>query len=60
MCQLVAASPLRQSIRGYLLVEDQAVHVKVELPWLLAVLAGPVKREVERHGRRLLTSQAAE
>jgi putative polyhydroxyalkanoate system protein len=49
-----ALSALGQSICGYLLVEDHAVHVEVELPWLLAMLAGPVKREVERQGRQLL------
>src|SRR4051794_9918048 len=37
-----AASAMGQSIRGHALVEDQAVQVEVELPWLLAMLAGPV------------------
>jgi Putative polyhydroxyalkanoic acid system protein (PHA_gran_rgn) len=45
---------LGQSIAGRLDVDDQAVHVEIDLPWLLAMLAGPVKRQVEDRARRLL------
>jgi putative polyhydroxyalkanoate system protein len=47
-------SAVGQSITGFLVVEDQAVQVEVELPWMLALLAGTVKERVEQQGRRLL------
>jgi hypothetical protein len=43
---------LGQSITGWLDVHDQAVHVAIDLPWLLARLAGPVRRQVEDKARR--------
>ncbi len=48
-------SALGQSIRGNLVVGDHAVDIAVELPWLLAMLAGPVKKQVEREGHLLLS-----
>jgi Putative polyhydroxyalkanoic acid system protein (PHA_gran_rgn) len=45
---------LGQSIAGRLDVDDHSVHVEVDLPWLLAMLAGPVKRQIEDKARRLL------
>jgi hypothetical protein len=45
---------LGQSITGRLDVDEQAVHVAIDLPWLLALLAGPVRRQVEDKARRLL------
>jgi Putative polyhydroxyalkanoic acid system protein (PHA_gran_rgn) len=45
---------LGQSITGRVDVDDQAVHVAIDLPWLLALLAGPVRRQVEDQARRLL------
>ncbi len=48
-------SALGQPISGHLLVEDQVVHVDVELPWLFAMLGGAVKHQVECHGHKLLS-----
>jgi hypothetical protein len=45
---------LGQSITGCLNVDDQAVHVEVDLPWLLALLAGPLRRQIEDKASRLL------
>jgi putative polyhydroxyalkanoate system protein len=51
-------SALGQPIRGNLVVGDQAVDIEVDLPWLLAMLAGPVKQRVEREGHLLLNGPA--
>lgn len=48
---------LGQSITGRLDVDDQAIHVAIDLPWLLALLAGPVRRQVEDKARRLLAGR---
>jgi Putative polyhydroxyalkanoic acid system protein (PHA_gran_rgn) len=48
-------SILGQPIRGHAVVEDQVVHLEVELPWLLAMLAGPAKLRVDQQGRKLLS-----
>jgi putative polyhydroxyalkanoate system protein len=53
-----AVSAAGQSIRGFLVVADHAVDIEVELPWLLAMLAGPVKQRVECEGRLLLSGPA--
>jgi putative polyhydroxyalkanoate system protein len=45
---------LAQTLTGWAFVEDQAVRLEVELPWMLAVLAGPVKHRIEQQGRNLL------
>jgi putative polyhydroxyalkanoate system protein len=47
-------SAMGQSITGFLVIEEQAVQLEVELPWMLAMLAGPVKDRVQQEGRRLL------
>ena len=49
---LVAA--VGQSITGTLLVAEQDVHLEVALPWMLAMLAGAVKKQIEQRGRELL------
>jgi putative polyhydroxyalkanoate system protein len=43
-----------QSINGQLFVEDQVVRLDVVLPWILAMLANPVKQMIEQNGRNLL------
>ena len=48
-----------QFISGRLDVEDQAVRVEVDLPWLLAALAGALKPQIENQGRRLLAGPKA-
>ncbi len=50
-----AVSAVGQSINGHLVVEEQAVQVEVELPWLLAMLAGAIKQQLEDRGKKLLT-----
>ena len=43
-----------QSLSGTLRVAEQNVHLEVALPWMLALLAGTVKAQLEREGRKLL------
>jgi hypothetical protein len=43
-----------QDITARALVEERTVEVAVALPWMLALLAGRVRREIERHARQLL------
>lgn len=43
-----------QSISGTLRVAEQDVHLEVALPWMLALLAGTVKKQIERQGHKLL------
>ncbi len=49
-----SAGAMGQTIKGHLTVDDQAVHVEVELPAFLAMLAGTVKQTIEQQGRHLL------
>jgi putative polyhydroxyalkanoate system protein len=41
-------------ITGAAQVEDRAVHLEIDLPWLLSALAGPIKQSIEQNGRKLL------
>ncbi len=47
-----------QSVSGTLRVAEQDVHLEVALPWMLALLAGTVKKQIERQGHKLLGHQA--
>ncbi len=47
-----------QRVTGRAFVEDEQVRVEVVLPWLLAALAGAVRRGVEERGRLLLGQRA--
>jgi putative polyhydroxyalkanoate system protein len=47
---VVIASP----VSGKLQVEEQVVQVEVDLPWLLAALAGSVQQAIESNTRQLL------
>jgi hypothetical protein len=49
-----AVSAAGQHIKGFLVVEERAVQIEVELPWLLAMLGNAVKEQLERQGGRLL------
>ena len=49
-----AVRSMGQSITGRLTVDDQMLHLTVALPWLLRMLAGSVKRQLEHQGRLLL------
>lgn len=42
-----------QNITANALVEEQTVEVVVVLPWMLALLAGRVRGELEQHTRQL-------
>ncbi len=50
------ASALGQTLTGQVFVEDKVVRLEVVLPWMLAVLAGVVKQQIEQRGRHLLES----
>ena len=47
-----------QTVTAKALVEERTVEVSVALPWMLALLAGRVRGEVERHACRLLQPPA--
>jgi putative polyhydroxyalkanoate system protein len=49
---LVAA--MGQSVNGTLLVTDRTVDLDIALPWMLSMLAGAVKKQIETQGRNLL------
>jgi hypothetical protein len=48
-----------QTVSGQLFVEDHAVRLEATLPWLLAMLAGPLQRRIEAQGREALANKAA-
>jgi hypothetical protein len=48
-----------QSISGRLAVEDHAVLLEATLPWLLAMLAGPLHQRIEQQGRAALENRSA-
>jgi putative polyhydroxyalkanoate system protein len=50
------AVALGQTLTGQVFVEDKVVRLEVVLPWMLAVLAGVVKQQIEQRGRELLES----
>lgn len=43
-------------ISGKAYVEDRAVRVEVELPWILSTLAGGMKKSIEHEGRKALSA----
>ncbi|MEM9732413.1 MAG: polyhydroxyalkanoic acid system family protein [Pseudomonadota bacterium] len=43
-----------QSLKGRLDVADNHVHVEVDLPWLLAKLAGPIREKLTKGTQVLL------
>lgn len=50
-----SASAMGQSLAGNLTVEDQAVRIEIELPWLVAMMAGKIKQQIEQRGTHLLS-----
>ena len=50
----LSASSMGQAITGRIEVKEKTVEIEVDLPWVLAMLAGRVKGEIEREGRKLL------
>lgn len=51
---LFQGKALGQTVRGHLDVLDEAVHIEIELPSLLAALAEKIAARLEKEGRRLL------
>jgi putative polyhydroxyalkanoate system protein len=49
---LVAA--MGQSISGTAAVGEQTVDLDIALPWMLSLLAGSVKKQIEQQGHKLL------
>jgi hypothetical protein len=47
-------SAMGQSIAGRVDVEDAAVKLSVEVPWVLALIADKVRGKIETEGRKLL------
>jgi len=47
---------LGQTMTGQVNVDDQAVHVSVELPWLLRTIAGTFTRQLEQRVRHALSA----
>ena len=43
-----------QSITGRLDVEDAAIKLSVDLPWMLAMIADKIRGRIEQEGRKLL------
>lgn len=46
-----------QSVSGTAHVTEQTVDLDIALPWMLSMLAGTVKKQVEQQGHKLLGHQ---
>jgi hypothetical protein len=49
------ASAIGQTVTGRVQIEPKVVHVHVDLPLLLAMLAGRIVPRIEAEGKRLLS-----
>lgn len=47
-------SAMGQAISGRVDVQAEAVRLDVDLPWMLAMLAGKIKPQIEQEGRKML------
>ncbi len=47
-------SAMGQSIAGRMDVEESAIKLSVDLPWMLAMIADKIRGKVEQEGRKLL------
>ena len=45
---------MKQAVSGRIEVMDQSVRVEVDLPWVLAAIAGKVQRQIEKRGSQIL------
>jgi hypothetical protein len=45
---------LGQAISGHLVVFDDSVHVEIQLPWILSMIAEKVRPVIEKQGRLML------
>ena len=50
-------STMGQAITGRVEVQPSAVKLDVDLPWMLAMLAGKFRPQVEQEARRMLESK---
>src|SRR5262245_1070747 len=50
-------SQIDMPVSGQAHVEDHAVRLEIELPWMLSMLAGKIKQSIEQEGRKLLDSR---
>jgi len=48
------ARAMGQTITGRVVIEPNVVHLSLELPVILAMLAGKLKPQIEAEGRKLL------
>lgn len=48
-------SALGQTITGDIVIEPRTVHLNINLPWALSVLAERMRPQIEAEGRKLLT-----
>jgi hypothetical protein len=48
-----------QTITGHMIVEESAVNLDLVLPWLLKMLAGSIKHQLERDVHKLLAAPRA-
>jgi putative polyhydroxyalkanoate system protein len=49
-----ALQMMGQQVSGRMDVLPQEIQLQVDLPWMLAMLAAPFKKQVETEGRKLL------
>jgi hypothetical protein len=49
-----AFSAMGQGITGRMNVEEEAIKLSVDLPWILAVLSDKIRAKIETEGRKLL------
>jgi hypothetical protein len=48
-----------QSLTGQAVVAEREVRLEVDLPWMLSLLAGGLRQQIEQRGRRLLGHDSA-
>jgi putative polyhydroxyalkanoate system protein len=53
----LSLTAMGQPLNGRVTVEDDAVRVSLILPWLLRLLSGSIKDEIEKQGVKLLGNQ---
>lgn len=51
-------SAMGQTVSGHMTIEEQMLHLTVNLPWLLKMIAAPLKQRLELEGKKLLALPA--
>jgi hypothetical protein len=49
-----AVAALGQRVDGRVAVDEEVVHIEIELPWAIAAIAGPLRRRVAHEATKLL------